>query len=137
MKKQSEILKLIEHRYTVINSIREDSVSRKAFIADEIFDITTYDDDLSEEYCDRILEVLKVIYLHETFDYIEIESNYRNYIDITNMGNIQSMLEWGTSIRGAWLDTSMECFKIGENQIYNAESLYLAILEFLKDEAIA
>ncbi len=72
-----------------------------------------------------MLEVLKVILERETFLYIESSNeNYINFITMVNMPFLIDKLNWGTSIRGAWLDStkeySIDCgrIKIEENELH-------------------
>lgn len=92
--------------------------NRLEYIADVLFDFTTYDGGLSQKMATNMLAVLECIFKKETFAYIEASNeNYVNYITNINMPFLQGKLEWGTSIRGAWLDTygknKDEVLKIG------------------------
>jgi len=73
------------------------------FLSSAIIGITTYDDELSKEFGEMILETLIQIKNRTTFEYIKDKENYREYILSCNY--IQDWIEWGTSIRGAWFNT--------------------------------
>lgn len=73
--------------------------------ANEIFDLTTYDGELDELFAKKIIEVLKVIFDGTNFEYIKDRTNYINYILICQLLNEFNWIEWGTSIRGSWIET--------------------------------
>jgi hypothetical protein len=73
--------------------------------ASEIFDLTTYDDELDELFVKKIIEVLKVIVKRRNFEYIKDENNYITYILVCQLLEKFNWIEWGTSIRGAWIET--------------------------------
>lgn len=77
---------------------------RYAFLASEVFGLTTYDLDLDIEFGKDIFEVMKVIYERKNFEYIKNETNYKKYILVCNLLNDNGWIEWGTSIRGAWFN---------------------------------
>jgi hypothetical protein len=72
------------------------------FLSEQILGITTYDSGLDIEFGNMILETIKHIENKTTFEYIKNENNYREYILSINF--IESWLDWGTSIRGAWFN---------------------------------
>lgn len=72
------------------------------FLSVNVFDFTTYDSGIDQEFSRSMLEVIWVILNKKTFEYIEDENRYRNYLIMVNMPFLKDKLEWGTSIRGAW-----------------------------------
>ena len=74
------------------------------FLTDQVFDLTTYDGSISDEWGKIIYEVLCVIRDRKNFDYIEDENNYNKYLLVCNILDSFQWIEWGTSIRGAWFD---------------------------------
>jgi hypothetical protein len=75
------------------------------FLSEGIIGITTYDNELGAEFGKMILDTLVQIKNGTTFEYIkENKDNYKNYILSCNF--IESWIEWGTSIRGAFFNTS-------------------------------
>ena len=78
--------------------------SKYKWVAEKVFDLTTYDDDLDERFAKDILEVCKVILENRNFDYIKTENNYVKYILVCQLLNDRRWLEWGSSIRGAWFE---------------------------------
>lgn len=93
--------------------------SKLEWVGDEIFDFTTYDGQVSELFTTCMFEALKSILNGTTFEYIENRDNYLNYLAMVNMPFLRNKLEWGTSIRGAWIDehghpsNKDEIFEIG------------------------
>jgi len=75
------------------------------FIGSTIFDFTTYDNRVDEIFASKMITVLDVILNRATFEYQqENNDNYYNYLLMVNMPFLQDKLEWGPSIRGAWID---------------------------------
>ena len=72
--------------------------------ASVIFDLFTYDEELDEIFVKNILEVLKIIIDRCTFEYIKDQEKYIKYIIVCNMLDKLKWIEWGTSIRGAWIN---------------------------------
>jgi hypothetical protein len=83
-----------------------------SFIAEEIFDITTYDDGMSSLFGKKAMEVFKAITEKKTFDYIKNDEDYKWYITFVNFPFFYRKLTWGTSIRGAWWDICTKMFEI-------------------------
>jgi hypothetical protein len=80
--------------------------SRLAYLSSHIFEFTTYDGKLAEEFARKALEVCRAISERKTFEYIADPANYRWFLLMCNMPFFSLRLNWGTSIRGAWWDTS-------------------------------
>lgn len=80
--------------------------NRVAYLGDYIFDFTTYDDEKSEEFGLKALEICRAISDRKTFEYIADPANYRWFLLMVNMPFFSRRLNWGTSVRGAWWDTS-------------------------------
>lgn len=101
------MLKIKEELDKIYNKHKEfedDKLSKLEFLASETFNLTTYDSELDELFVSKIIEVLKVIIKGENFEYIENEQNYINYILVCQLLDRMGWIEWGTSIRGAWLE---------------------------------
>lgn len=73
--------------------------------ASHIFNLATYDSSLDELFVKKILEVCKVILNNKNYDYIEDEKNYITFISVCQLLNSLGWIDWGTSIRGAWIDS--------------------------------
>lgn len=79
--------------------------SKMEFVGNHIFDFTTYDGELDVKFALRMLEVLMALYNGTTFEYQDQSTDkYENYILMCNMPFLDGRLEWGGSIRGAWID---------------------------------
>jgi hypothetical protein len=79
--------------------------SRLGFVGNHVFDFTTYHGEMDEYFAGKMLEVIECILKNGTFDYQKkSHEHYINYLTMVNMPFLQGMLDWGTSIRGAWLD---------------------------------
>ena len=78
--------------------------NKMVFAADVIFGLKTYDDDMSYLFVKNIIEVLKVIINEENFEYIKNKENYVKFLIVCNfLYDKIGCIDWGTSIRGAWL----------------------------------
>lgn len=80
--------------------------SRAHYLADHVFEFTTYDDELAKELGAKALEVCRAISERKTFEYVADAANHRWFIVMSNMPFFARRLNWGTSVRGAWWDTS-------------------------------
>lgn len=108
------------------------------YIGGCVFDFTTYDGGLDIVLGNRMMEVIECIINRKTFDYQNLgQDKYENYIAMCNMPFLNGKLEWGTSIRGAWLD---ECGHYSEPEpreyeigITNLRIPKKDIVEFCKD----
>jgi hypothetical protein len=79
--------------------------SKLEYVGGHVFNFTTYHGELDIIFAKRMIEVLDSIVNRTTFDYIEKSQwHYENYITMCNMPFLFDKLEWGSSIRGAWLD---------------------------------
>jgi hypothetical protein len=79
--------------------------SKIEYLGNRIFDFTTYDSELDVYFAEKMIEVLQCLIDRKTFQYIESSrENYINYITMCNTPFLENKLEWGTSIRGAWID---------------------------------
>lgn len=80
------------------------------WLSDNLFDITTYDDDISLTFGKELFEVIKVIIDRTWNKYIKDESNYIKFIRCANLLDKGNYIEWGTSIRSCWFN-DVEFFK--------------------------
>lgn len=78
--------------------------SKLEFISSEVFNLVTYDSELDELFATKIIEVLKVIISGKNFEYIENKQDYINYILVCQLLDKMNWIDWGTSIRGAWIE---------------------------------
>lgn len=76
--------------------------SRLEYLADYIFDFTTYEDEMAILFARRAVEVCHAILIRQTFAYIETTENRMWFLLMCNMPFFAERIEWGTSIRGAF-----------------------------------
>lgn len=91
----------ISDDYNAFQSIDPDATPIE-FVAGEVFGLTTYDSDMDAELTGDIVEVFSVIRDKRIYDYIA-NGNLSKFTRTINMGNCLEWLDWGTSIRGAWI----------------------------------
>lgn len=120
--------------------------SRLEFLADVVFQFTTYDGAMSVEFAARAVQVCTAITERATFSFIEDPECYRWFLLMINMPFFVGRLDWGTSIRGAWWghnDTSLESCGLwsGSEQVIKLEfsraewmSFIHAVIEFAAEE---
>lgn len=112
------------------------------YVGDYIFDFTTYDGEMSALFASKALEVCEAITNTKTFDYIGDEEGYKWFLLMCNMPFFADRIEWGTSIRGCWWDSSdgvtletVGIFKDGE-QLAEMQFTAGTWVEFLNDLAV-
>lgn len=94
---------MLEHSFHAAGQCFEcPSETKVAFLGNNIFDFTTYDDDMDKLFGQKALDVCVAITEKTTFEYQK--DNYQWYLIMVNMPFFEGKLEWGTSIRGAWWD---------------------------------
>jgi hypothetical protein len=84
-------------------------LTRDEFLAQYIFDITTYDLNADKLFIQKICEVCQAVNTKTTYEYISsaviVENemnNYTWYLLLMQIPFFKERVEWGTSIRGAW-----------------------------------
>ena len=88
--------------------VDEHDYPKLEFIGSVVFDMDTYDGEMDIHFAKKMIEVLQIIINKENFEYIKNKDNYLNYLTMVNMPFLKDKLEYGTSIRGAWLDEYKE-----------------------------
>lgn len=102
---QDDYLKLLEHSFSMESQTSEGrDQSRLGYLAQHIFDFTTYESEADELFARKAVEVCAAITDGKTFDYIANPQGRIWYLLMVNMPFFMPRLEWGTSIRGAWWD---------------------------------
>jgi hypothetical protein len=99
-------IEILEKEYQEQKEYNECLGSRLDFIGETIFNFTMYDGDASERFALKMIKVIESLINRTTFEYQK--ENYDNYLTMVNMPFLVDKLEWGCSIRGAWLDYSKE-----------------------------
>lgn len=91
--------------------------------ASEVFGLVTYDGGLDEVFVKDILEVLCAILDNRTYEYIRDGQNYRKYIGVCQLLHRNHWIDWGTSIRGAWISSDINSVDIlNEYEWYTYET---------------
>ena len=136
----------LRQEYTFHNNLDKkfNIVDVKAIFIADVFDITTYDYNLSMKFGKDIIEIMEVINNRKNFEYIKDEENYKKFILVANLLDKYNWIEWGTSIRGCWFDKwcnpyiEGDCYDMEEKIEFDeyGEDIGL-LLDFLKsDECI-
>jgi len=95
-------LELLNYSFNYNNSLTGADHTKKSYLCDYIFQITTYDDEISELFTTKALEVCNAITNSKTLEYIFDKNNYCWYLILCNIPFFKKNIEWGTSIRGAF-----------------------------------
>lgn len=114
MTKQDYYRKWFETKRKFIMETQEchaEGISALEIVA-QIFGITTYDSDMECHFARIILPVMLAVARGKPYDYHEqSEQHYIDYLMVCNFTAIEPLLEWGTSIRGAWFSPPKEGFR--------------------------
>jgi len=104
------------------------------FLADDIFDFTTYDPNASAEFAQRAVEVCEAINTITTFEYIKDNQQYKWFLIMCNMPFFKDRIDWGTSIRGAWWDSGrQDKFTLQTHAMFDGEN-HIENPTFTRDE---
>jgi hypothetical protein len=140
----SELYKAHYEDYRDFVGSDEDKPTKYEWAASEIFDLTTYDGSMDELFVKKIIEVIKVILDRHNFEYINDENNYISYLAVCQLLVKYDWIDWGTSIRGAWinescyektkpiLDSNLE--KFGCSEIRFCEAHITALINFIEED---
>lgn len=97
---------IYEAQYEEERTWYDDEWTKYEWAARKIFNLTTYDAGLDEAFVKTIVEVCKVILERRNFEYIRNKDNYVIYIIVCQLLNRFGWINWGTSIRGAWFEST-------------------------------
>ena len=122
-------IEILEKEYQEQKEYNECLSSRLDFIGETIFNFTMYDGDASERFALKMIEVIESIINRTTFEYQK--ENYDNYLTMVNMPFLVDKLDWGGSIRGAWLDYSKE-YVISQDIKIEKEEIELFLTQLIK-----
>ena len=109
---------LLEEKYKEELSWNRCLDTRLEFIGCNVFDFTTYDGKMYELLALKMIDVIECILNGTNFVYQQ--DNYENYMVMVNMPFLRDKLEWGGSIRGAWVD-NFKKYKIAGIEIDEQE----------------
>lgn len=103
---KQDYLRMLEDGHTETDAFGENrKTSRLEFLAEHIFDFTTYESEMAELFAKKAIEVCAAISDKQTFEYIRASDDNRMwYLLMCNMPFFYPRLNWGGSIRGAWWD---------------------------------
>ena len=100
-----DYMKTMEHSYAMEAQTGESPArSRLGYLAQHIFDFTTYESEADELFARKAVEVCAAITDGKTFEYIANPTGRIWYLLMVNMPFFMPRMDWGTSIRGAWWD---------------------------------
>lgn len=125
-----EWLNIFNHSYTEGQRFLGGHESSKLMFVCDFFEITTYDDDMSELFATKALEVAEAITEGKTYEYIKDPENHRWYLWICNLPFFAEKIEWGTSIRGAWWDFEITVETI---ELFDGEKQLMDPIEFTQE----
>lgn len=103
-----KFISILDENYKEQSQMGLELESKIEYAGNVIFDFTTYHREIDVLFANRMIPVLKSILDRKTFEYIEDEEQYINYLTMVNMPFLLDKLEWGGSIRGAWFDNFKE-----------------------------
>lgn len=102
-----EIIKELQEGWQEECESQETAPSKLEYLADIVFDFTSYDSAISELFGQGMIEVIECIIARKTFEYQkQSDGKYMTYLTMVNMPFLKNQLNWGTSIRGAWFENS-------------------------------
>ncbi len=110
----------LERSYKIYCESSEVKPTKLQFAGDELFEFTTYDSGIDGLFASKMTEVIEVLINHKNFEYIQSKEKYINYLLMVNMPFLTNKIEWGTSIRGAWIDDvdfSETVYQIGNIEV--------------------
>lgn len=109
---------------------------RLEFVVDQLFNMITYDSEVSCIFGRQLIEVMRVIYNRTSYDYIKDDNKYLIFILVANVLNDCGMIEWGTSIRGCWFiqKDNIQFPGLDDNEVYQMEDEkdYLKLIEWFE-----
>lgn len=127
---------MLEHSYAMTREVLEcGPESRLEYVATEIFNFTTYDNDMDRVFGEKAIEVCEAITHHKTFEYIKDREKYQWYLIMLNMPFFADRTEWGTSIRGAWwAGTPGKPIELSSCGLWEGGDQIIETLKFKPDE---
>lgn len=116
-KEEIKVKASLKRDWDEYRGFRPFEVSKYEWLAENVFDLTTYDNRLNDVFGKKIFEVCKAINEGTTFEYIAKDDiHYTTYILVCQILDMFHWIDWGTSIRGAWFE---------EEHIHNIHSRYI------------
>ena len=81
-----------------------DMFTKFNFLANIVFGLCTYDEEIEDKWGKEIFEVLITILNNETFKFIMNEKQYEQFLLVCQLLKQRNWIEWGTSVRSCWFD---------------------------------
>lgn len=106
--------------------------NKYVWAAEEVFGMFTYDDEMSEFFVKEIFEVIDAIYARINFTYINDNNKYAKYLQVCLMLDQFGWIEWGSSIRGAWLERGPLAKDIIEGVPFTPQNLII-LMNFVEE----
>ena len=139
---KTHFLNLLNNSYDICKELERVN-DKYNFISIFVFRFETYDTDVDKLFVDKAIEVCLSVANGTTFEYQKDKENYKWYLIMVNMPFFRDKIEWGTSIRGAFLtnnikisttgffdgENSMQCLNFNKNHFelfINTLTLWLA-----------
>lgn len=141
-----ELYKAHYEDYCEFLSQDDEKRTKYEWAAREVFDLTTYDGSMDELFVKKIIEVFKVIVNRDNFDYIKDEANYITYLTVCQLLVKYDWIDWGTSIRGAWINESSfdseyripilrdNLEKYGCSEVRFCKAHVMALIDFIEED---
>jgi hypothetical protein len=105
--------------------------SKIEFVGSYIFYFTTYSPEIDILLAERMIRVIEAIVFRRTFEFIATsDESHIEYITMCNMPFLIDKLEWGTSIRGAWMK-DFAC-EINDIPIDNFQDFCFDLIKWVK-----
>lgn len=133
------ILEKFEESYETYGFFNICAGNKYVWAAEEVFGMFTYDNKMSELFVKEIFEVLDVIINRTNYEYInKNEDSYIKYLRVCLFLDRLCWLEWGSSIRGAWLDSDNVRFDDAKKDIikgvpYTPDNLVM-LMNFVEEK---
>ena len=106
-------------------------LTKLVWIGENVFDFTTYEYVILDKWAGQMIDVIENILNGTTFEYYE--KNEEVYLMMVNMPFLVPHLEWGTSIRGAWIDEYTRDFNVvGLQETVPKKDIKLFLSELIK-----
>jgi len=123
---------LLENSWAMVRTHEEQAdLGRLEYLAEYIFDFTTYDSEPSETLACYALAVCVAIEDNATFSFIEDRTRYMWFLAMCNMPFFVSKITWGTSIRGAFWETEITLKSCG---LWDGDKQLIEPLKFSREE---
>lgn len=126
-----DVKKLFDQSYDDYSFGNPCADNKYDWAAEEVFHLATYDNEISKLIVEDIFEIIDMIHNKLNWPYIADEDNYFRYILVCQILDQFRWIEWGTSIRGAWLESDKDSRDIIDGVPYTPENI-MALIDFVR-----